>query len=217
MSPVYASYSQSMQNPYLLRNQLLQGQAQQSLAAGQSAQQSAAAQEWKNQLLQELFSGGANPSMFRSSGATSAEYEKAKRMRAGQFGRLWDLLGQRTQTGMGMWEGYGQQQAKDIAQSYAARGGSIMQQLHSSGLGGSTVAPSMMLGNEREKQDALARLGEQITSQKFGAYSQLTGDQATAIQHYMQLEAQAAPTWSDVAQAARSGSDMWLRLLEMIE
>lgn len=83
----------------------------------------------------------------------------------------------RTATGMGMLQGYGQQARRDINQQYDASGRNQLADLQSRGLGSSTVRSSIAQGNERQRGDALNRLGESVQGMRTGLYSQLSGEQ----------------------------------------
>ena len=89
-------------------------------------------------------------------------------------GGLQGLMGQYNMliTGAG---GESSQRAADISQAYRERGAGIQQGLARSGLAGTTAAPTMGLGVEREKQSALNRLSEQMQGQRFAAMQAKTG------------------------------------------
>jgi hypothetical protein len=76
-----------------------------------------------------------------------------------------DLYG----TVMQQLQGYGQQEQADLKQSYKEAQGVGLAQLAGSGLGGSTVAPSMRMGFYKQYSDALNRLNAQLTQAKTGA------------------------------------------------
>ena len=66
-------------------------------------------------------------------------------------------------------QGFGQQQQADLQQNYQNALGMGMQQLAQSGLGGTSVAPSMRMGYMKQYQQALSRLNDQLTQTKLGA------------------------------------------------
>jgi hypothetical protein len=86
----------------------------------------------------------------------------------------------RTKTGMGMLEGYGDQQKADISQKFANLGGAQTAQLAASGLGGTSVGASMATGRAREESAEQRRLGEDVTRMKSDVYSDLSGDELGA-------------------------------------
>jgi len=75
---------------------------------------------------------------------------------------LGDLYGQSQQ----QLKGYGQQEMADLKQSYASAMGMAQQSLASTGLAGTTIAPSMRLGYMRQYSDALNRLHESLAQQR---------------------------------------------------
>lgn len=60
------------------------------------------------------------------------------------------------------------QRAADIRSAYGQRESGIMQQLARTGMANTTVAPTMGLGIERERQSALNRLADQMQQTKLG-------------------------------------------------
>jgi hypothetical protein len=78
------------------------------------------------------------------------------------------------------------QQAADITSSYGQQSSNAMQQLARLGMGNTTVAPTMQMGFEREKQAALSRNADQMQQTKLGimerrkdAYPDLSALQST--------------------------------------
>ena len=61
-----------------------------------------------------------------------------------------------------------QQQATDIRSAYGQQSSDISQQLARQGMGGTTVAPTMQFGVQREQQSALNRLADQMQQTKLG-------------------------------------------------
>jgi hypothetical protein len=60
------------------------------------------------------------------------------------------------------------QRAADVRSGYAGREADIMQQLARTGMANTTVAPTMGLGVEREKQSALNRLADEMQGTRLG-------------------------------------------------
>jgi hypothetical protein len=77
---------------------------------------------------------------------------------------------------MGLLEKLGGQQKADAAQRYDQQTASMQQDLTSRGLAGTTILPTMKLGVQREKSDALNRIDQQITQQRMNADASLSGD-----------------------------------------
>ncbi len=60
------------------------------------------------------------------------------------------------------------QRAADIQGAFQGQESNMMQKLSRSGLSGTTIAPTMQLGVQREKQSALNRLSDQMQQTKLG-------------------------------------------------
>ena len=71
--------------------------------------------------------------------------------------------------------GLGAQEAKDISQSYANAAQAGHQDLVRRGVTGSTIAPTMRLGYQRESTDALSRLSERLRRERIGYQNQAAG------------------------------------------
>lgn len=78
-----------------------------------------------------------------------------------------DLYGQSMQ----QLQGYGNAQQADLYQNYQNAMGMGMQSLASSGLAGTSIAPSMKMGYMKQYQLALNSLNEKLTQAKQGAQS----------------------------------------------
>lgn len=98
----------------------------------------------------------------------------------GQYGTLTDAYGGRTERGMGMLEGMGQQAAADIRDDYRRSGAATQADLARRGLGGSSVSAGATSANQREQQNSLNRLNETLRQQQFNAYAGLSGEQLGA-------------------------------------
>ena len=72
---------------------------------------------------------------------------------------------------MGQIQGWGNSQQAALQQSYQNSLGQGMQSLASSGLAGTSVAPSMRMGYMRQYQQSLNALNDQLTQSKLGAES----------------------------------------------
>jgi hypothetical protein len=66
-------------------------------------------------------------------------------------------------------QGYGQSQKADLYQNYQNSVGQGMQSLASSGMAGTSVAPSMRMGYMKQYMQALNSLNDQLTKTKLGA------------------------------------------------
>jgi hypothetical protein len=60
------------------------------------------------------------------------------------------------------------QRAADIRSSYAEQGAQQQQNLARLGMSGTTIAPTMQMGVQREQQSALNRLADQMQQTKLG-------------------------------------------------
>lgn len=96
------------------------------------------------------------------------------------------LMGQyqaRLDAAMGMLEGAGTQQRKDLAMRYRAAESGGMQDVVSRGLtGGGVIGSSMRRGYRRDHENQLGRLNESLQRERLGVYGQFSGDLAAAQQ-----------------------------------
>jgi hypothetical protein len=83
----------------------------------------------------------------------------------------------RTQQGLALLENLGQQSKRDVDERFDVAQDRTTADLTRRGLGSSTVLSSNRLGTERERSAEQRRLDDQIARQRFGAFSQLTGDE----------------------------------------
>jgi len=74
----------------------------------------------------------------------------------------------RYQQGLGIIDQTTGQREADIRSDYAGQRSDIMQQLARTGMGNTTIAPTLGLGVEREKQSALNRLADSLQGTKLG-------------------------------------------------
>lgn len=77
-------------------------------------------------------------------------------------------------------EGLGDQARSDINRFFGEGGREAVQSLRDRGLGSSSLVAGAIRGNERERSDALSRLREQLTRERVGIRSQLSGDSLLA-------------------------------------
>lgn len=98
-------------------------------------------------------------------GGYNVAYNKAK---AANEARYQEMLGIADQTTG--------QRASDIQGAYQGREADMMQKLARQGLGGTTIAPTMRMGVEREKQSALDRLSDQMQQTKLGIMERRTDE-----------------------------------------
>lgn len=82
----------------------------------------------------------------------------------------------RLRTGMDIVNKLGDQQRADIERDYRNLSGKAGQDMVARGLSGTTVAPTVQAGIEREKQADLRRLNDLLNREKYGLFSQLSGD-----------------------------------------
>lgn len=95
---------------------------------------------------------------------------------SGGYGDLTSGYQQRYQRGMGLLEGMGVQEGKDIRQDYAKSAADQQQSLIDRGMGSASLGATMAAGNQREQTDALGRLNERLRAQQFAADTSLSGD-----------------------------------------
>jgi hypothetical protein len=96
-------------------------------------------------------------------GSYNQSYEAAKAANEARYQQMLGITAQTTG-----------QRAADIRSSYAGQSADIMQQLARQGMAGTTVAPTMKFGVEREKQAALDRLADQMQQTKLGIIERRT-------------------------------------------
>lgn len=101
----------------------------------------------------------------------------------------------RYERNMNYLEGAGQQEAKDINQSYDNQGDKINQDLVSRGLRGSTIAENMAMGNNRERMNDQGRLQERLRQQRIATDAGLSGDQL----RYMEARNDTYPNYNQLA------------------
>lgn len=69
-------------------------------------------------------------------------------------------------------QGLGQQEAKEIARNYSLASNAAQNDLIQRGLSATTVKPAVRLGYERQKNEALGRLGERLRRERLGYQNQ---------------------------------------------
>jgi hypothetical protein len=74
-------------------------------------------------------------------------------------------------TAMFMVEGAGAQQRRDIDEAYRVAGAGERARLNELGLGGTTIAPTMAMGYERERLASQGRLEDALLQQRLGVHS----------------------------------------------
>ncbi len=106
-------------------------------------------------------------------------YEQARRANEQRYQQLLagadESIAQRRAAGQEMLGTLGsisQQEAADIRSEYGQQRSNIMQQLARQGMSGTTVAPTMSLGVQREQSAALNRLADMFARTKLGVQSQ---------------------------------------------
>jgi len=110
---------------------------------------------------------------------------------------------------MGMLEGLGDQERKDIIKAYGERGAQVKSDLVRRGMGGTTINPTMQLGVDRERTDAIGRLEERLRQQQLGTHAQLSGDIASGISQLgnrdLNLHNQLTGEWTNLTNQLQSG------------
>lgn len=114
-------------------------------------------------------------------GDLGAGYDERFKNLMGEFeGREGEIRAghaERLGTGMNLLEGAGTQHRADINRQFDALSGKTSADLVSRGLRGTTIAPRMQMGVERERAAAQGGLEESLRQQKSDVYGQLSGDQ----------------------------------------
>lgn len=90
-------------------------------------------------------------------GQYNVAYQQARQANEQRYQQMLGITSQTT----------GQREA-DIRASYAGQGANIQQQLARRGMAGTTIAPTMQMGVQREQQSALNRLADQMQQTKLG-------------------------------------------------
>ena len=83
---------------------------------------------------------------------------------------------QRYQAMLGITDTTTGQRAADIRSSYGEQGAQQQQQLARLGMSGTTIAPTMQMGVQREQQSALNRLADQMQGTKLGIMERRTDE-----------------------------------------
>lgn len=112
---------------------------------------------------------------------------------------------QRYNDAMSNLAGAGAQETADINQSAQAQGANIQQGLVNSGLAGTTVAPTLAIGNEKNKQAELGRLNESLRQQRLSTMAGLSGDTLAAQANLNQGQAGLASQLGQAQIGAQSG------------
>lgn len=96
--------------------------------------------------------------------------------------RIGGMHDKRYGTAMSLLEGSGQQALRDIDRRYKGLASRQQQDMISRGLTGSTIAPSMQWGVERERQDARGREIERIRREQLATHLGASGDRAASAE-----------------------------------
>ena len=103
-------------------------------------------------------------------------FEEAKAANEARYQGILQGYRDRYDRGIGILEGMGDQSRRDIDASYAGQASRMGQDMVGRGLSGTTVAQSMQMGVERERQGAVGRLDESLRQQHLQTDAQLSGD-----------------------------------------
>ena len=98
--------------------------------------------------------------------------------------------------GLANLEGAGVQAMSDIRQQYGATGANVQQNLRNRGMAGTTIAPTMQLGVQREQLATEGRLNEQLRKERLAVDSGLSGDSLAAYQQQNAMRAGLAGTYA---------------------
>lgn len=124
-------------------------------------QQALAASQWKMQ--RDIYGRQTAAAQEAASGLTgmveqyNVAYGEARTANEARYQQMLGITDQTTG-----------QRAADIQGAYGQQSSNIMQRLARQGLAGTTIAPTMGMGVEREKQSALNRLADQMQQTKLG-------------------------------------------------
>jgi len=136
--------------------------------------------------------------MFQQYGTAFNVGQKAK---LANYQRVLTAAQGRYDTGMGMLEGAGKQEEADIKSRWGSEANRGMQDLITRGLTGTTIAPTMRMGYQRQQEAELGRLQQSLLEQRLGYHSQLSGD----VLNYMSQLPLDYPT---SAQVGAAGSEL---------
>jgi hypothetical protein len=125
--------------------------------------------------------------MDESNAANEARYSEGKGLLQGLYDRSMSAL-----------TNYGQTATSALNRSYGTLAGKLSQNMVSRGLTGSTIAPNMQMGVERQRQESLAGLNESINQQKLGVDANLTN----ALTGWIERRTDTAPSLNDYANLA---------------
>lgn len=131
--------------------QVQMAQKQQEMAQEQWAWQKRA---YKQEAAARRQAGGT---MSRLVSQYNQAYQQAKAANLQRYQEMLGVVGQTTG-----------QRAADIRSSYAGQAATGMQQLARQGMAGTTVAPTMRMGYQREQESALNRLADQMQGTRLG-------------------------------------------------
>jgi len=90
-------------------------------------------------------------------------YQQARSANEARYQQMLGIAGQTTQ-----------QRAADIRSSYGQQQANMMQGLQRTGMAGTTVAPTMQMGIQREQQASLNRLADQMQQTRLGIMERRT-------------------------------------------
>lgn len=133
----------------------------------------------------------------------ASEYQRAlDQANAANEARYKDILGgyqSRYERGLGLLDGMGQQEGRDINELYDNQAAQQRQSLVGRGLGNSTVLDTMLAGVDRERAADLGRLNERMRQQTLATDSGLSGDTL----QFMERKTETGPDFNMLAQLAQ--------------
>jgi hypothetical protein len=126
---------------------------------------------------------------------TQEQTEEAKYWNEYRYAQGLDFLEQRLGNIMGQLEGLGDEEKREVRESFEALQGKLEQRSIGSGLTGTTVRGAQMAGLTREKERALGTARERIMKQKLGYEAILTSD----IVNFIKERSDVYPSVTDMA------------------
>lgn len=144
--------------------------------------------------------GGGNTASIISD--YEAKYNTARQANESRYQDILNQYRSRYDRAMQNLEGAGTQQRADLNTQYDALGSRTGQDLVSRGLAGTTIAPSMQAGVERERAGARGRLDETLLNQRLQTDANLSADTLS----FMERRTDAYPD-----------ANLYARMLEMAQ
>jgi len=154
LNPLMGGYGSSSQTSWL-------GQHESQYDSGAAMQQMLAQEQWD---WQKKLYGEQTAASREAAGGISAMIDQYNQA----YGEAKTANEQRYQNMLGIANQTTGQRAADVRDAYGRLESSMMQNLARTGMANTTVAPTMKMGVEREKQSSLNRLADEMQGTKLG-------------------------------------------------